>query len=340
MSGRDGTVAGTASGRFAKGACPFPRGAGGAAPTPVGGLVGRQAFQAPPGSRLVDLATVAIGQQHPAGAVNRVLLVRLMLVAEPERQPASVGLLAPGKIVEAAAHGPIDPAPAVASPIRGRPAPGGQGADRMGRQVGAAAIEGQRAPAAAERGPAAVAILEVQEPLHAGPRRLDGLGPGSRAGPVGRSTCRASKAPAVSSASGTAPLESLQPQPPGSACVNGCTWRCWQLRSQSRASPTCQVLACRGQGVDRQGGVPGGKVGVDGPGAVGPGRVEEKLHAAARRPGARARPVAARLITTKLVSGAASRNPPLAGCMRSSTARLRRIAIARTSRTSGLRGGR
>ena len=33
-------------------------------------------------------------------------------------------------------------------------------------------------------------------------------------------------APGVSSASGTAPLRSLQPQPPGSAPVNGCTSRC------------------------------------------------------------------------------------------------------------------
>jgi hypothetical protein len=50
------------------------------------------------------------------------------------------------------------------------------------------------------------------------------------------------------------------------------------------------------------------------------------------------RPTEARLITTKLVSGAASRNPPLAGCMVSMTCKLLRTASRRTSRVIGLSG--
>ena len=50
--------------------------------------------------------------------------------------------------------------------------------------------------------------------------------------------------------------------------------------------------------------------------------------------------VPARLITTKLVSGAASRKPPLAGCIRSTMASVGCTALRRNHRTIGLRGGR
>ena len=39
------------------------------------------------------------------------------------------------------------------------------GAERMSREVGGAAIKGKATPAAAERGNAAVAILEIEQPF-------------------------------------------------------------------------------------------------------------------------------------------------------------------------------
>ena len=89
----------------------------------------------------------------------------------------------------------------------------------------------------------------------------------------GASRCSASNAPAVSSASGTAPGRSLQPQPPGPAPVNGwrarCCWSSNQRRSGSRSPdssglPSSPLL----NATDRQGAHPGRQVAVDRPAAV------------------------------------------------------------------------
>ena len=53
----------------------------------------------------VHQAQVAIGQQHPGGAVDRVFLVGKMLVAEPERDPTAVGPLLAGQIGQPALDG-------------------------------------------------------------------------------------------------------------------------------------------------------------------------------------------------------------------------------------------
>ena len=53
----------------------------------------------------------------------------------------------------------------------------------------------------------------------------------------------ASIAPGVSSASGTAPLRSVQPKPPGSAPVKGCRFVCWQERSHSSTPKPRPVVA-------------------------------------------------------------------------------------------------
>src|SRR5690606_12144123 len=50
-------------------------------------------------------------------------------------------------------------------------APGEPRADRVRRQIRAAAIERELSPAAAERGHAAVAVLKIEEPGHAALRR-------------------------------------------------------------------------------------------------------------------------------------------------------------------------
>ena len=46
-------------------------------------------------------AQIAIGQQDPGRAVNRVFLLRVMLVAEPQRDPGAVGALLGGQVVAA-----------------------------------------------------------------------------------------------------------------------------------------------------------------------------------------------------------------------------------------------
>src|SRR5687768_3617941 len=52
-----------------------------------------------------------------------------------------------------------------------------------------------------------------------------------------------------------------------------------------------------------------------------------------------ARPVEAKLMTIKLVKGTASRYPPLAGCIRSKTSRLRFTSRDRIQRVRGFVGG-
>src|SRR6185295_10852138 len=97
-------------------------------------------------------------QQDARGAVGWADLLGRALVAEPERDPGAVGLLRADEVVE----GPFDGAR--------RPAgrPGGPGADRVGREIGAALVEGEPAPSAAERGNAAVGVLKPEQPVHPG----------------------------------------------------------------------------------------------------------------------------------------------------------------------------
>ena len=129
-------------------------------------------------------------------------------------------------------------------------------------------------------------------------------------------------APGVSSASGTAPERSLQPKPPGIGAGEGVTLGVLAGEEPVEAfwaEEGGDVFACAGEGVDGEGGVPGGEVGVDGPGAVGADGVDEEFDAFAddRRHLAprdefltrsvRTTMDEARLMTTKLVSGVASR---------------------------------
>src|SRR5581483_11460899 len=102
------------------------------------------------GQRRFDVRTFTTvdGRQRgddARGAENRVLLTWCGLVAEPERHERPVRLLGTAKIVDRAVGGAVDAGPQRrCEPV----APRQPGADRMSREVGAAAIEGERAPAA------------------------------------------------------------------------------------------------------------------------------------------------------------------------------------------------
>ena len=48
----------------------------------------------------IDSAEIPIGQQYPTGAIDRVYFVRLLLIAEPQRQPTAIGLLLAGQVAE------------------------------------------------------------------------------------------------------------------------------------------------------------------------------------------------------------------------------------------------
>ena len=85
--------------------------------------------------------------------------------------------------------------------------PAAQSTQGVGCQVRSAAIEGQFAPAAAESGPATVAVLQVQQPVDGQIGRLTARSLPGRAKLWQNyaSLPNANNAPAVSSASGTAP---------------------------------------------------------------------------------------------------------------------------------------
>ena len=119
-----------------------------------------------------------------------------------------------------------------------------------------------------------------------------------------------------------------------------CTAAAAASRAARRACPSLSRSPAAARALTRQRRHPGRQVRVDRPAAVGPHRLHQKLDALARPPDDRARPMLARLSVTKLVSGVASRKPPLDGWIASSTRRLLLIASRRTTRASGFHGGR
>ncbi len=89
----------------------------------------------------------------------------MILIAEPQRRPTSVGVLRAVKECQTALDGRFH---AICVDVSQPISPGGQRPQCVGRQVAAAAIEGQLSPAAAERRPAAIGVLQVEQPTHAG----------------------------------------------------------------------------------------------------------------------------------------------------------------------------
>src|SRR5260370_10508349 len=88
-----------------------------------------------------------------------------MLVTEPERRPCPIGALGALKKSQPPSNSQMD---SLLDRRRYGIRPGEPGANRVSGQVGTAAVEGQGAPASAEGRHAAVGVLQVQEPDHAG----------------------------------------------------------------------------------------------------------------------------------------------------------------------------
>ena len=204
--------------------------------------------------------------------------------------------------------------------------PAMQGPQSMSGQIHAAAIERQVAPTSAKGRPAAVAVLQVQQPAH-GRGRTDYRGKVSHAGRndgfLGdracvnwERLCRASKAPGVSSASGTLPVR-VRPAP--AARVGSGVGMAFQhlLLEIHREKPlplvqVAQVAACARaltlrvvtqiERLVSMGQLPSGRTPAD-----------QERQAPSPRPDGRPVPLLTSPSATKLVSGAASRKPPLAG---------------------------
>ena len=104
--------------------------------------------------------------QHLGGAIDRIFVIGHVLIAKPEREPAIPP--APGFSPESAGRARCAAPPAGASDSAELALPRAPGAQRVRGEIGAAAIERQRAPAAAKGGDAAVAILQTEQPAHAG----------------------------------------------------------------------------------------------------------------------------------------------------------------------------
>ena len=148
----------------------------------------------------------------------------------------------------------------------------------MGRQVGAAAVKGQPAPAAAEGGNASVSVLQVEQPLHPGGSGLARLGiAGAQVtqgqqgsgGIVGiRNTTRKigpGPAARVGMGEGVQAAELLSQQPVA------------ELSALVRTQVRLQIAGGRkrAQGL---GGHPGRQVGIDGPSPVPASRCHQKIH--------------------------------------------------------------
>src|SRR5262249_31047999 len=104
-------------------------------------------------------------EDHLGRTVERVFVIGRVLVSEPKRQPGTVGALLPMEELDAAVDG------AQGAPFQGfveLREPRSPRAQGVRGEVGRAAVERQRAPASAESGNAAVAILQVEQPAHTG----------------------------------------------------------------------------------------------------------------------------------------------------------------------------
>src|SRR5213596_658729 len=95
-----------------------------------------------------------------------------MLVPEPQRNECAVSALRTGKVAHRAVERPVDAGlkkgPEIGTPRQ----PCAHG---MRGEIGAAAIEGQRAPSPAEGRDAAVAVLQVEQPFNAARGSLTSL---------------------------------------------------------------------------------------------------------------------------------------------------------------------
>ncbi len=238
-------------------------------------------------------------------------------------------------------------------------------AHRVRGQLGAAAVERQAGPAAAERRHAAVPVLQIEQPADAGLRGVADARIGRRASrraeQMRQREERAGRVVGVGHAAGE-----IGPRPPARRGVRVGMLDAIllaedpveQRRALGVVEPRRQRPA-RGERFDRQRRRPRRQVGVDRPAAVvadgaWPGRRRPRGSPPPRwrrRPsrGGRSRNAApapadrssaARLITTKLVSGVASRKPPVVGWMARSVASVRRRVAVRASQVAGLRVGR
>src|SRR5262245_6429720 len=95
-------------------------------------------------------------RQYARCSVHRILIVEGKLIAEPQRDPRAVRPLRTFQKSKRAMNGASRNVPFV---------PCEQG---VRRDVGRAAIEWELAPAPAERGHAAIAILKIEQPRDAG----------------------------------------------------------------------------------------------------------------------------------------------------------------------------
>ena len=153
--------------------------------------------------RRARLLERAQSDQHAAGPVRRVLLARGVLIAEPQRNERAVWALNAYQVARRHARSRRRSAPEHARSML-RP-PRQPGADRVRREIGAAAIEGQRPPSAAKRRHAAVAILQIEQPLDAS-RRGRGVSRRRARGCAGRAkspACRLRQARRPAAASTT-----------------------------------------------------------------------------------------------------------------------------------------
>ena len=102
----------------------------------------------------IEHGKIAVRRQGPDCAVGGIFIIGGVLIAEPEGQPGTIGALLAFEIDQAAALGLCVEAFGIGI-LRLQHV---QRAEVVGRQIGSAAVEGERTETAAERRPAAIAM--------------------------------------------------------------------------------------------------------------------------------------------------------------------------------------
>src|SRR5579875_555409 len=145
-----------------------------AAPAAIGILGGQQPGDAAPCRFAGHLVEIAVGGQYAGCTVNGILLIRSVLIAEPEGQPGAVWALAASEVFESR----VDGSESLGNPgwtfrhfsedrigaithIPEAFQPASNGSQSVCRQITSTTIKRQTPPTTAESWPAAVLILQV-----------------------------------------------------------------------------------------------------------------------------------------------------------------------------------
>ena len=123
----------------------------------------------------IETVCISIRQKHFCRAIAGIVVLLVVLITEPKRQPAPIRTLLIVQKLKPFFDRPLDPR--LKFWFGQRPLdlrfPRNQRPQNMSRDIGSTAIERKPSPAATKRGPTTIPILQVQQPANPFASRLN-----------------------------------------------------------------------------------------------------------------------------------------------------------------------